>query len=140
MWGEFSPGKVLTQLPAGCELVEHSISNEDSTLAESLPHRASLPHLVTLDVSINVSTGTPHVDCSCLASCLDLKDFWLSVDDYCGNAEMEDPDWVDLSTLNDVPTRCSIVLGFRGDDMNIGSSHMSLLLAGVLRLTMTVRN
>ena len=118
---EFSPGKVLIQLPAGCELVVHSVGqNEDSTLSKLLPHRASQPHLVMLGVHIHISTGTPHVDFSCLASCPNLRDFWLSIGDYCRNAELEDnPDWVDLFTLNDVPTRCSVVLGFRDADINI---------------------
>ena len=120
--GEFSPGRVLTQLPAGCELVVHTGGNEDLQLSKALPHCASLPHLVTLGVHIHIQTGTPDIDFSCLAGCPNLRDFWLSVCDYHGNAEPEDNlDWANLSTLNDVPTRCSVVLGFRAADIDIGS-------------------
>ena len=118
--GEFSPGKVLTQLPAGCELAVHSVGKQDLTSSKSLPHCASLPHLVTLGVRIHVQTGTPHVGFSCLASCPNLRDLWLSVAVYHRNAELEDhPGWVDLSTLDDVPPRCSVV--FRYADIDIGS-------------------
>ena len=92
--GDFSPGRVLTQLPAGCELVVHLVSNEDLSLSESLPHRASLPYLVTLGVCINVFTGPPDVDFSCLASCPNLRNLWLSVGDFHGFADKGGPNWV----------------------------------------------
>ena len=126
MCGKFSPGKTLMQLPAACELVVHSVGNEDSALSKFLPHRASLPHLVMLGVHINVDTCTPEIDFSCLASCPRLRDFWLSVGDYYGNTQLQlhlkdELDWVYLSTLNDVPTCCSLVLGFRDADINMAT-------------------
>ena len=45
--GEFSPGKVLMQLPASCELVVHTSVTE---LSESLPHL----------VGLRVWIGVPH--------------------------------------------------------------------------------
>ena len=90
-------------------------------LEESLPHRASLPHLVSLQVTISVPTYLPDVNFSCLASCPNLREVRLSIDDYEGNCDFEDPSWVDLSTLKDVPTRCSVVLRFDDAAMHIGS-------------------
>ena len=118
--GEFSPGRVLTQLPAGCELVIYT-SGGDITLEESLPHCTSLLHLVSLHVMISVPLYMSDVDFSCLASCPNLREVWLPIDDCCGNCDLTNPDWVDLSTLKDVPTRCSVVPGFEDAAMHIGS-------------------
>ena len=76
---------------------------------------------MTLDVCIGVPTYTPHVEFSCLADCPNLRDVWLSIDDYCGNCDFEDPTWVNLSTLNDLPSRCSVELGFRDAAMHMKS-------------------
>ena len=102
---EFSPRNILAQLPAGCELVIHTDIRE--TLEDSLPRRASLPHLVSLHATISVPTYLPDVEFSCLAGCPNLREVQLSIDDYCGNCDFTDPTWVDLSTLKYLPTRCS---------------------------------
>ena len=94
--GEFSPGKVLTQLPAGCKLVVYTSATEWSA---SLPHCASLPHLVKLCVEIGFPTCTTLVDFKCLAGCPHLRDVRLSIDDCCRDCYFEDPNWVNLSTL-----------------------------------------
>ena len=109
--GDFSPGAVLTQLPWTCELVIHTTG---TTLYESLPNEASLAHLVTLHAIWNCDTmSTPDVDFSCLASCPNLRHVWLRVADYDWNHDLSNPDWVDLSTLDYLPSRCSVVLSVR---------------------------
>ena len=115
---EVSPGDILTRLPAGCEVVIHTVCD---VLEDSLPHRASLPHLASLHITFSVPTYMPHVNFSCLASCPNLREVWLSIEDYHGTCDLADPDWVDLSTLKDLPTRCSVVLGFEDAAMHSGS-------------------
>ena len=98
--GELVPGEILTQLPAGCELL---VQTSGSTLCGSLPHDASLAHLVTLHISDYYCHDicNLHVEFSCLASCPNLRDHtqqvWLEVIDYDGNHELTTPHWVDLS-------------------------------------------
>ena len=111
-WGESIPGKFLTQLPAGCKLVIDQVDTGD-TLEDSLPHHASLAHLVAL----NVDSCDPmtEVDFSCLASCPNLRNVRLVFEDEYKYEDLKHlRPWVDLSTLNHLPTHCSVVLGFRG--------------------------
>ena len=111
-WGDISPGRFLMQLPAGCEL---KIITWGRTLSESLPHSASLAHLVTLVIQ----DCNPSVDFGCLAPCPNLRNVKLHsshVDNLL--------DWVDLSTLNYVPDRCLLTLNFEDAAMHMGSLHL----------------
>ena len=112
-WGKSIPGEFLTQLPAGCELVIDKVDTGSDTLEDSLPHHASLAHLV----AVNVDSCHPmtEVDFSCLASCPNLRNVRLGFEDEYKYEDLTDqPPWVDLSTLNHLPAHCSVVLGFRG--------------------------
>ena len=110
--GDIRPGRFLMQLPAGCELEFNTWGSK--TLSESLPHNASLAHLVTLEVECCDSTMS--IDFSCLATCPKLRHVKLQ-SSYVNNFL----DWVNLSTLNHVPDRCSVVLDFQDAAMCIGS-------------------
>ncbi len=109
--GEVTPDDFLTQLPAGCELIMNTTS---LALEESLPHHASLAHLVTLNVEQCCCHPYTLLEFSCLASCPNLRYVWQSFDEMHRRFDPTDPDWVDLSTLNHLPTHCSVVLGFPG--------------------------
>ena len=109
MWGDIRPGRFLMQLPAGCELE----FDTHSELSASLPHCASLAHLVDLEV-----WASDSVDFSCLAACPNLRRV-RAHSFFTGNLL----DWLDLSTLNHVPDRyrCSVVLQFKDAAMRTGS-------------------
>ena len=120
-WGGISPGEFLIQLPTGCELV---ISTSGTTLSESLPHCAGLAHLVNLSVW-GYDTRTP-VEFSCLAGCPNLRDVRLVITDMDEDLDLTNLDWVDLSTLNHVPPRCSIVLDFTDAHRFIPAMHIGV--------------
>ena len=107
-WSNISPGRILMQLPAGCEL---EVATLCTPLSESLPHSASLAHLVTLEVwAFNL------IDLNCLAACPILRHVKLYAPP--GDNLL---DRVDLSFLTCVPERCSVALRFKDAAMFIGS-------------------
>ena len=109
-WARISPSRFLIQLPAGCEL---EIVTWGRTLSESLPHSASLAHLVTL----KIWDCNPNVDFSCLATCPNLRNVAL----HCRRVDNL-LEWVSWSTLVHVPKRCSFALKFK-DAMCVGSFY-----------------
>ena len=109
-WGGINPGRFLIQLPAGCELEIERWCGE--LLSESLPHSASLAHLVILKI-----VAYAVIDFSCLATCPKLRQVELNVINVDNVL-----DRANLSTLNHVPDRCSVALIIRRDDaMRIAS-------------------
>ena len=126
-WGEVCPCDFLTQLPAGCEL----IINTTSTLEESLPHPASLAHLVTLNIEHCCCFPYTLIGFNCLDGCPNLRDVRVSFYEMSDWRDVYEPEWSCLPSILCQPTARSYWVSHM---LPLTWIHFSLLLAGVLRL------